>query len=97
MHTQNHETALALGLEQRRQFLGRDEVGGEEVGADQQHGDPSLRQCRPDLLLPPGASMDPGIVPEDDLLVPDQRPEMDLDPLQPRRIGMAVRDEDAQI
>ena len=91
---ENHEPAPAFGFKQRRQFPSGDKVRGEEIGADQQDRDPGSRQRRADFLPPACASLNPGIVPEVNLPTAIHGPEMYLDPLQPRRIGMAVRDED---
>src|SRR5207249_3434721 len=48
----NHETSLALRLEDCRQFLGCDELRREEVGAYQEHGDRSSSKGQLDLLSP---------------------------------------------
>ena len=94
-HRQDADPLRRLGgSEQRRQLILIDEVGGEEVGADQEHRGLRRIESGADFLLPVVAGPDVGVVPAIQAARTDQRLQMPFQPFQPLLVGVAVADED---
>src|SRR6266545_3373707 len=91
----NHPQALALAAEKKlRDLFAADELGGEEVRRDQEHGGPGLGHGRFDLGQPVVARVDPAIVPDLQIPFELEHPELLDEAVLPGFVLVVVADED---
>src|SRR6266850_2328128 len=73
-----------------RQFLIDDKIRSQKLRAYQEDGDFGTRQSAGNVLLPLSTGRDHRIVPAKNFSVALERGGMDLEPLQPLRVSMAI-------
>src|SRR6476620_6881097 len=87
------DSLLLHSGEKGRQLIRHDELGCEEVGADQQDRDPCLRKRFANLVAPPVACTNLCVRPQIDGPRPFNRPQMNQHPVEIFGVDVAVAEE----